>query len=134
MLSIEEQMKDNNKMGEQAVFPQNNAPNDQNEEDMEEDHNESEEEDDLEDMSQEGTNLIFKTLFINKLMANNIYIVEFNALNNKMDELNSALDNIEQKNEVIYSELLKLLQANREIREQMESQSQTAKASKSSEQ
>lgn len=79
---------------------------------MEEDHNESEEEDDLEDMSQE----------------------EFNALNNKMDELNSALDNIEQKNEVIYSELLKLLQANREIREQMESQSQTAKASKSSEQ
>lgn len=40
-------------------------------------------------------------------------------LDNQLDALNSALDNIEQKNDDIHAQLLLLLQSNKEIRQQM---------------
>ncbi|XP_056641265.1 UPF0184 protein CG14818 [Diorhabda carinulata] len=45
---------------------------------------------------------------------------EIAALDNQLDALNSALDDIEQKNDFIHSQLLELLHANREIRQQMQ--------------
>ncbi|XP_050513718.1 bublin coiled-coil protein [Diabrotica virgifera virgifera] len=45
---------------------------------------------------------------------------EFAALDHQLDALNSALDDIEQKNDNIHSQLLELLHANREIRTQLQ--------------
>jgi hypothetical protein len=41
-------------------------------------------------------------------------------LDNQLDALNSALDDIEQRNDDIHAQLLVLLQSNREIRKQMQ--------------
>lgn len=41
-------------------------------------------------------------------------------LDSQLDALNSALDDIEQKNDDIHAQLLLLLQSNREIRKQMQ--------------
>ncbi|CAH1098532.1 unnamed protein product [Psylliodes chrysocephalus] len=45
---------------------------------------------------------------------------EFAALDNQLDVLNSALDDIEQKNDNIHAQLLQLLEANREVRQQLQ--------------
>ncbi|CAG9863486.1 unnamed protein product [Phyllotreta striolata] len=45
---------------------------------------------------------------------------EFAALDNQLDALNSALDDIEQKNDSIHAQLVQLLTANREIRQQLQ--------------
>ncbi|XP_076639571.1 bublin coiled-coil protein-like [Colletes latitarsis] len=56
---------------------------------------------------------------IEEIIANcNDY--EFEALKTQLDELNSALDKIEHKNDVIHAELNKLLQSNRETRKQFQ--------------
>lgn len=41
-------------------------------------------------------------------------------LNSQLDALNSVLDRIEQKNDSIHSQLLQLLQSNRDIRAQLQ--------------
>lgn len=47
-------------------------------------------------------------------------LAELVKLDNKLDELNLALNDIEQKNDAIHAKLLKLLQDNREIRKQFQ--------------
>lgn len=56
------------------------------------------------------------------LFQNFSYFSEYNAIDSKLDELNSALDFIEAQNDNIYSQLLSLLQSNREIREELAEQ------------
>lgn len=41
-------------------------------------------------------------------------------LDNQLDALNTALDDIEEKNSTIHAQLLQLLQSNREIRQQLQ--------------
>ncbi|XP_019871755.1 UPF0184 protein AAEL002161 [Aethina tumida] len=81
-------------MGEQSVFPKENNVEDGNNEEME---TESDNEIDTDDLSPE----------------------EFERLDSTMDELNTVLDALEQKNDDIHAQLLKLLQDNREIRLQL---------------
>lgn len=50
----------------------------------------------------------------------NIIILEFEAINAQLDQLNSVLDNLEQKNDDIRAELIQLLQSNREARKQFQ--------------
>ncbi|XP_076181812.1 bublin coiled-coil protein-like [Ptiloglossa arizonensis] len=45
---------------------------------------------------------------------------EFEAINAQLDQLNSVLDNLEHKNDVIHAELIELLQSNRETRKQFQ--------------
>ena len=45
------------------------------------------------------------------------FLSEFCAINRQLDLLESALNDIESRNEGIHKELLELLQSNREIRE-----------------
>ncbi|XP_015603981.1 UPF0184 protein C9orf16 [Cephus cinctus] len=45
---------------------------------------------------------------------------EFQAINAQLDQLNSALDTIERKNDDIQAELVELLKSNREARKQFE--------------
>ncbi|XP_078039054.1 bublin coiled-coil protein-like [Augochlora pura] len=45
---------------------------------------------------------------------------EFEAINAQLDLLNSVLDNLEQKNDVIHAELIDLLQSNKEARRQFQ--------------
>ncbi|XP_003706879.1 bublin coiled-coil protein [Megachile rotundata] len=45
---------------------------------------------------------------------------EFEAINAQLDQLNSVLDNLEQKNDDIRAELIQLLQSNREARKQFQ--------------
>ncbi|KAJ8966098.1 hypothetical protein NQ317_008773 [Molorchus minor] len=45
---------------------------------------------------------------------------EFEKLDSQLDALNSALDDIEQKNDDIHAQLVQLLHANREIRQQLQ--------------
>ncbi|KAF3429059.1 hypothetical protein E2986_12408 [Frieseomelitta varia] len=45
---------------------------------------------------------------------------EFEAINAQLDQLNSVLDNLEQKNDDIRTELIQLLQSNREARKQFQ--------------
>ncbi|XP_076662182.1 bublin coiled-coil protein-like [Halictus rubicundus] len=45
---------------------------------------------------------------------------EFEAINAQLDLLNSVLDNLEQKNDVIHAELIDLLQSNKEARKQFQ--------------
>lgn len=42
-----------------------------------------------------------------------------------MDEINSALDQIEQQNDTLHAQLLELLQDNRQIREQLQQNNKT---------
>lgn len=49
-----------------------------------------------------------------------VFVTEFNVINGQLDALNSALDDIEQKNDNIHARLLSLLQSNRDIRVQMQ--------------
>ncbi|CAH0558072.1 unnamed protein product [Brassicogethes aeneus] len=95
-------------MGEQSVPPKEN--NNQNGKSDEEMQVESENEEELEDISPD----------------------EFERLDSTMDELNSALDAIEQKNDNIHAQLLQLLHANREVRQQLgtEAQNQASQESK----
>ncbi|KAJ3632917.1 hypothetical protein MTP99_009898 [Tenebrio molitor] len=86
-------------MGEKTHLPQENGlSKEKGEKADEEMHSEPEEGDDLEDMSPE----------------------EFQMLDSQLDALNSALDDIEQRNDDIHAQLLVLLQSNREIRKQMQ--------------
>lgn len=48
-----------------------------------------------------------------------IYLTEYNALNNQIDELNTALDTIEKRNDDIHGQLLELLRFNRQFREEI---------------
>ena len=50
----------------------------------------------------------------------NFIILEFEAINAQLDQLNSVLDNLEQKNDDIRAELIQLLQSNREARKQFQ--------------
>ncbi|XP_018577546.1 UPF0184 protein AAEL002161 [Anoplophora glabripennis] len=52
---------------------------------------------------------------------------EFEQLDSQLDALNSALDDIEQKNDNIHAQLLQLLHANREIRQQLQESNLTPK-------
>ena len=49
-------------------------------------------------------------------MILNLASTEFSALNNQLDQLQSALDMLESRNADIHQELLQLLQSNREVR------------------
>ncbi|XP_026469262.1 UPF0184 protein AAEL002161-like [Ctenocephalides felis] len=80
-------------MGEKAIDPQENQDH-QNEDDLD-----SEE-----------------------VVEDTVSVEEYNAIDSKLDELNSALDFIEAQNDNIYSQLLSLLQSNREIREELAEQ------------
>ncbi|XP_066249445.1 bublin coiled-coil protein [Euwallacea similis] len=46
-------------------------------------------------------------------------LIEYQQLNNQLDALFTALDDIENKNDNIHAQLLQLLNANREIRKQL---------------
>lgn len=46
-------------------------------------------------------------------------MAEYQSLNNQLDALFTALDDIESKNDNIHAQLLQLLKANREIRAQL---------------
>ncbi|XP_015513543.1 bublin coiled-coil protein [Neodiprion pinetum] len=50
----------------------------------------------------------------------NINEEEFEAINAQLDQLNSALDSLERKNDDIHAELVELLKSNREAREQFQ--------------
>ncbi|XP_053698015.1 UPF0184 protein AAEL002161 [Sabethes cyaneus] len=56
---------------------------------------------------------------------------EYDSINSYLDSLNSALDTIEQRNDDLKTQLLNLLQSNREIRQSM--QEEHAKRTGSSE-
>ncbi|XP_044268199.1 UPF0184 protein AAEL002161 [Tribolium madens] len=89
-------------MGEKAHLPQENGLSKTSPESQDQEtHSEDEAGDDLDDMSPE----------------------EFQMLDSQLDALNSALDNIEQKNDDIHAQLLLLLQSNREIRQQIQESS-----------
>ncbi|PSN55434.1 UPF0184 protein [Blattella germanica] len=45
---------------------------------------------------------------------------DFSSLNLQLDELSSALDALEQKNDHIHAQLMKLLESNRETRQQFQ--------------
>lgn len=49
---------------------------------------------------------------------------EYEVLNAKLDDLNAALDAIEQKNDRIYKEFFQLMQSNNEIREELQKEIQ----------
>ncbi|XP_051173350.1 bublin coiled-coil protein [Leptopilina boulardi] len=49
---------------------------------------------------------------------------EYQALNNKLDQLNSVLDSLERKNDDIHAELKNLLESNRKFRKQIQESSQ----------
>lgn len=49
---------------------------------------------------------------------------EYQALNNKLDQLNSVLDSLERKNDDIHAELKNLLESNRKFRKQIKESSQ----------
>jgi vacuolar-type H+-ATPase subunit D/Vma8 len=49
-----------------------------------------------------------------------LYITDFVSLNLQLDELSSALDALEQKNDHIHAQLMKLLESNRETRQQFQ--------------
>jgi len=53
---------------------------------------------------------------------------EFQRLDNQLDALFTALDDIESKNDNIHAQLLDLLQANREVRKQLMEEKGTAEA------
>lgn len=89
------------KMGEDTLPSQEGTQNGfdkRKDEDFPEDEEMEDDEDDLDDMSPE----------------------EFQAINNQLDALNTALDDIEQKNDNIHARLLQLLESNKEIRQQMQ--------------
>lgn len=44
------------------------------------------------------------------------YVLEIKNLDNQLNALNTALDDVEQKNDSIFAQLQLLLQSNREIR------------------
>ncbi|VEN43711.1 unnamed protein product [Callosobruchus maculatus] len=93
-------------MGEQSIPPQENGvPDKQKPNSPHGDSNDmsnmdmnTTEDDDFEDMTPE----------------------DFEKLNSQLDALNSALDNIEQKNDNIHAQLVQLLNANREVRHQLQ--------------
>jgi chromosome segregation ATPase len=45
-----------------------------------------------------------------------VYFVEVERLNTQLDELNSALDHLEEENEKIQARLLQLLESSRQLR------------------
>ncbi|XP_034952387.1 UPF0184 protein C9orf16 [Chelonus insularis] len=45
---------------------------------------------------------------------------EFKNLNAQLDQLNSVLDSIEMKNDIVHAEFVKLLNSNREARKQFQ--------------
>ncbi|EFA03621.1 UPF0184 protein AAEL002161 [Tribolium castaneum] len=93
-------------MGEKAHLPHENGLNKNSPEPPDQEmHSDEETGDDLDDMSPE----------------------EFQMLDSQLDALNSALDNIEQKNDDIHAQLLLLLQSNREIRQQIQESSAAEK-------
>lgn len=48
------------------------------------------------------------------------YFTDFVSLNHQLDELSSALDALERKNDHIHAQLMKLLESNRETRQQFQ--------------
>lgn len=48
------------------------------------------------------------------------YFTDFASLNLQLDALSSALDALEQKNDHIHAQLMKLLESNRETRQQFQ--------------
>ncbi|KAJ8920652.1 hypothetical protein NQ315_004791 [Exocentrus adspersus] len=88
-------------MGEQSIPPNENGFS-------EEQHNN----DNMETNSEEESN--------DDTFEEDMTTEEFEQLDNQLDALNSALDDIEQKNDNIHAQLLQLLHANREIRQQLQ--------------
>lgn len=62
------------------------------------------------------------------------YVLEFNTLNNQLDQLNNALDQLEQKNDDIHAQLVQLLETNRQAREQFKQMQQQTSSSEKKEQ
>ncbi|RZC38426.1 UPF0184 domain containing protein [Asbolus verrucosus] len=92
-------------MGEKAHLPNENGFSNENKDNSEQQQNyENEANDDEDDMSMTS---------------------EGKMLDNQLDALNSALDDIEQKNDNIHAQLLQLLQSNREIRKQIQESNAT---------
>lgn len=57
----------------------------------------------------------------------NCNVAEFEAINAQLDQLNSVLDNLEQKTDDIRAELIQLLHSNREARRQFQEFQNTPK-------
>ncbi|CAB3231117.1 unnamed protein product [Arctia plantaginis] len=53
-------------------------------------------------------------------------VEEYHSLDSKLDELNSALDYLEQKNDDIHERLKELLQSNIEIRQELRNENVTS--------
>lgn len=51
-----------------------------------------------------------------------LLFTEFSALNSQLDQLQSALDSLETRNDDIHSKLLELLRSSREIRQDMKAE------------
>lgn len=108
-------------MGEQSLPPNQNGFNGKNDESaMDEDIVSGEEEEEEEDISAEGKFLYY--CFAATVPIKNGCFADFQTLNSQLDALNSVLDRIEQKNDSIHSELLVLLQSNRDIRLQLQNE------------
>lgn len=110
-------------MGEQSLPPNQNGFNGKNDESaMDEDieSGEEEQQQEEEDISAEGKFL--NSGFAATVPMTNGCFADFQTLNSQLDALNSVLDRIEQKNDSIHSELLVLLQSNRDIRLQLQSE------------
>lgn len=55
---------------------------------------------------------------------------EFEALNSQMDQLNSALDVLEEQNDIIHAKLMDLLESNRAARKQFKEEQEKLKSQK----
>ncbi|XP_072397804.1 uncharacterized protein [Diabrotica undecimpunctata] len=103
-------------MGEEEITP--NEKKENQSENMNGNINEHEENPPSEEMDTNSENDVDENNDDNNL--EDMTPEEFAALDNQLDALNSALDDIEQKNDNIHSQLLELLHANREIRNQLQ--------------
>jgi len=85
-------------MGENSITPNDSKPSEEGHNSDAEMLSENEENDLVDDLSPE----------------------EFYMINKQLDDLSSALDDIEQKNDNIHAQLLQLLEDNREMRKQIQ--------------
>jgi vacuolar-type H+-ATPase subunit D/Vma8 len=57
-----------------------------------------------------------------------LIVIDYSALNKQLDDLNSALDILEQKNDNITVQLLELLQNSREVRKNLADEREQAQS------
>lgn len=113
-------------MVENPKGPYQNHQNDGDEQDVEEIEDEEMEGGNEEENfpESEGTCLNHSTVATQPLLKSNAYTIifftEFEEIDSQLDMLNSVLDTLEHKNEVILAQLTSLLKENREIRMQLQ--------------